>query len=88
MADNNLQNATLPITVVLALVMAFGGWWVSAQEDSIDALEAEMDLLEEEIDELDDADDAMRLQAVEDINDIDRKVDRILLILEAQRDAD
>ena len=45
----DLQQATVPITAVVALVVAGLGYWVNAQEADVEALEEHVDRVASEV---------------------------------------
>ena len=42
-----LQNATVPVTVLMAVCMAGIGWWVNAQEAEVKEVQTDVRELEE-----------------------------------------
>ena len=48
-----LDKATMPATVVLGILMIFGGYWVNAQDNKIDELEDKVEAVEKELGEQD-----------------------------------
>ena len=47
----NIQKATVPITVVFAIVMAGLGWWVNAQEAAIATVANEVEEVQDDVQE-------------------------------------
>lgn len=63
MTTINLQQATVPVTALMAVVVAGMGWWVNAQEADVKEVQAEVKQIQTKMTE-------QRVGVVEDIADI------------------